>query len=146
MTNEVDAYQQPAMRSTAAEELFCNPRGSVVEGDHTQSAGVEGITVTYDGYLVTSLITLKPSDPYTPFHEPVVVVSVRTNDAVAGVVVVFAAASKKIPLTTALTGLVLVTRIVTRPLRFHTRYWPPPKLATFLVSSTLLFVSRISIF
>src|ERR1019366_2081024 len=56
-------------------------------------------------------------------------------------------APKNKPLTTAFElGLVLVTRRITWPLRFHTRYSPGTKLATDRVSRTLLLASIPSTF
>src|ERR1035437_5008294 len=48
---------------------------------------------------------------------------------------------KNKPLTTAFGGLVLITRRITWPLRFHTRYSPGTKLATDRVSRRLLLAS-----
>src|ERR1051325_1572544 len=94
--------------------------------------------------LLMRMLWLSP--PYTPFHEPCVVESFLTNAAVpVGGTPGLPAPPNRIALITAFAfALVLVTRAITCPLRFHTRYCPLLKPDTVRESSTVPFPSTMS--
>src|SRR5262245_35195416 len=60
----------------------CSARTSAVTPAHSHVLAAVGVTVAYDGGLFASSAVTYPSRPYTPRHDPCVVVSVPMNVAV----------------------------------------------------------------
>src|SRR6059036_2175062 len=136
MSNATSANHVAAKRSAAAGR--CSARTSAVEATQVKGVWPEKLTAAKAGRLAGPLAIVKPSAPYTPFQVPWVVVSMRTNAAVAatGGGGTAPAAPKNRPLIADVSPAVRVTRSVTWPRRFQTRYLPALKAVSVRVSST----------